>query len=603
MTVVAAEIGAEHDRSRTDLLQLLHEQQESSVLTREDICGYISEATGMTKEDAALLAGDIFSKIAGAVDREQLRMWLSSLRFGDELLQHVHCPDKHDFTRFTPDVEGWCCEGCGEDLAIGQDVFQCRACDCLSWCTRCALFIGGCKAFTVALCGEVLRLRTPAPRTLPEATLPMSSSGEDIVESEEDQTATSEQPATAQRDRSETVKLSVATVAGDGVELEIEGHRSTSYVKSVLEAEIGIPAVAQSLFCGCSALQDDDHVADYIETHITLLVRSEEHVSWLKKVSDDSAKTGGRSRSSSLLDRAPEDIRADRLIVLEAVSRFGMDLQYASEELRADREVALAAWRQDSRACAWIAGSLLADREFAMSAVSERGMRLMDMIAVTPSLARDRDLVVAAVTQNGNSLACLRPPAALLEDVELLELAIANGFHLSSLARVNGLSAVPSVVVACIRHDASQVRFMADELRSDVSFAQQLLAVDGQHLNNLSAKLCAHKFILSDATRNGLTLRRCTPELQGCRQLVRQVVSKNGLELEHASMELRADRNVVMAAVRESGMALRFAGVFMQNDRSIVSAAVMQNGDALRFAGAHLKQDAEIISLSLHTRS
>tara|TARA_B110001450_G_scaffold239261_1_gene246997 strand:+ start:908 stop:1093 length:186 start_codon:yes stop_codon:yes gene_type:complete len=45
----------------------------------------------------------------------------------------------------------------------------------------------------------------------------------------------------------------------------------------------------------------------------------------------------------STLEYTSDEQRADREIVLAAVSNYGFDLQHASDELRADREVVLAA--------------------------------------------------------------------------------------------------------------------------------------------------------------------------------------------------------------------------------------------------------------------
>jgi len=543
----------------------------------------------------------------GEIDIEHFRAWLSSVPFGEELLVHTHCPDGHDFTRFSPDVDGWCCEGCGEDLRIAQNVLQCSTCDCLCWCASCAVSMGGPAAFQDVLLSAVLQLRpAPAPPIAPEAPTPMPPIDDAEKTTEDDSQSLLEEPVKKDIDRTACVKLSITTLAGESAELEVEGWRSTAYVKSLVEGELGIPVVCQSLFCAFSALQEEDCVADYKEgedVDLFLVVRSEQQVEWLRRISKLATESGNRRHITSALCYAPEEIRSDRLVVREAVSRFGADLQYASEELQGDKEVALAAWKQCSHASAWIAPSLLQDRDFAIQAISESGMRLMTFIAAAPDLARDKELVAAAVAQHGRALACLRPPSEFLQDPDILDLALANGFTLHcGLARANGLNGVPSVVLACVRRDVNQLQRIDDRLRSDVSFVQQLLAIDGRHLNNVSSKLCSDKLIVADAIRNGFTLRGCNEKLKSCHQLVRAAVSKNGLELEYAAMELRADRAVVMAALKQCGLALRFAGVFLQNDRSIVAAAVQQNGDALKFAGAHLRQDAEMVSLSLHVR-
>ena len=61
------------------------------------------------------------------------------------------------------------------------------------------------------------------------------------------------------------------------------------------------------------------------------------------------------------LQRAPEHLRANRDVVLAAVTKNGCALRYAAEALLADREVVLAAVQQDERALWFAAPALRAD--------------------------------------------------------------------------------------------------------------------------------------------------------------------------------------------------------------------------------------------------
>ena len=50
------------------------------------------------------------------------------------------------------------------------------------------------------------------------------------------------------------------------------------------------------------------------------------------------------------LKYASDELKADKEVVIAAVTRWGSSLEYASEDLRADKEVVMAAVAQDGRA-------------------------------------------------------------------------------------------------------------------------------------------------------------------------------------------------------------------------------------------------------------
>jgi hypothetical protein len=73
---------------------------------------------------------------------------------------------------------------------------------------------------------------------------------------------------------------------------------------------------------------------------------------------------------------APEELTADREIVLAAVQKHGAVLVYAPEELKADREIVLAAVQNHGRALQFASQELKADREIVLAAVQNHGAAL-----------------------------------------------------------------------------------------------------------------------------------------------------------------------------------------------------------------------------------
>ena len=106
----------------------------------------------------------------------------------------------------------------------------------------------------------------------------------------------------------------------------------------------------------------------------------------------------GRARPDDppLLRGLPEALRADREVVLAAVKKQGMALEYAAEPLRSDREVVLAAVKKTGGALRYACPELRDDREVVLAAVRQRGNALHWASA---RLRGDMDLAAEALAQ------------------------------------------------------------------------------------------------------------------------------------------------------------------------------------------------------------
>eukprot|EP00971_Amphidinium_carterae_P278900 5536550-Amphidinium_carterae.1 len=108
-----------------------------------------------------------------------------------------------------------------------------------------------------------------------------------------------------------------------------------------------------------------------------------------------------RDRDGGALRYASAELRADRELVLFAVSRNGRVIKYQSEQLRGDREIALAAVKQYWGALHWLDESLRHDREIALLAVSQFGPSIS---YISRDLCADHEIVLTAVCKCGSSL-------------------------------------------------------------------------------------------------------------------------------------------------------------------------------------------------------
>ena len=100
--------------------------------------------------------------------------------------------------------------------------------------------------------------------------------------------------------------------------------------------------------------------------------------------------------------------------MLAAVALHGCALEYASEELQKDREVVLTAVTQDGKAMQFASRDFWRDREFVLAVAAvqsfvtekrkHRSNKVLFMKYVSVELRADRELVMAAVAQDGLAL-------------------------------------------------------------------------------------------------------------------------------------------------------------------------------------------------------
>ena len=132
-------------------------------------------------------------------------------------------------------------------------------------------------------------------------------------------------------------------------------------------------------------------------------------------------------KGMQLLADAPEELKADRDFMMEAVSKNGFALEFASEELRSDCDLVMTAMGWSDYSLKYASEELRADGEFMMRAVRKRGAEtlwhaseelrsecefIMTAVSIdwaalafaSEELGSDRDIVMAAVSSCGAAL-------------------------------------------------------------------------------------------------------------------------------------------------------------------------------------------------------
>ena len=195
-----------------------------------------------------------------------------------------------------------------------------------------------------------------------------------------------------------------------------------------------------------------------------------------------------------LLMKASESLRADKEVVLAAVSQNGEELEFASKELQSDREVVLAAidnnvsaiefasdnFRNDKEviltavknssifgsAFEYASEELKSDREFILEAVKNGGSALQ---YASSELKSDREIVLEAVKCSGGSLQYAS--ADLRADREIVLEAIQNSDFICVLQYASSvLQSDREIVLEAIKIDGSAFQYCTESLKKDEEF-------------------------------------------------------------------------------------------------------------------------------------
>jgi CxxC motif-containing protein len=262
---------------------------------------------------------------------------------------------------------------------------------------------------------------------------------------------------------------------------------------------------------------------------------------------------------------APDSIKQNDEIALEAVNQNGIALQYLSEKFKNNKHFVLTAVKQNGLALEFVSDSLKNNREVVISAVvqSANAFRF-----VPDKFKNDRKIARVVVNQNPNLLANLS----------------------------NELKNDKMLVLTAVKQDGLALMFASNELKNDRQVVLTAIKQNGSALEFASASLKADKALVAFAIKqNGRALVYATDLFKADRKLVLSALKKNGLVLEFVSEDLKNDRQVVLTAIKQSGCALEYASTELKHDKSLALAAIKNNWYAFEFVPNELRNNRDII--------
>ena len=158
-------------------------------------------------------------------------------------------------------------------------------------------------------------------------------------------------------------------------------------------------------------------------------------------------------------------------VIINAIKKYGFELEYASEKFRDNKEVVLAAVLTNGHSLRFASENLRDNKEVVLAAVLTHGSSLR---FASDELRDNKEVVLAAVLTHGSSL---RFASDELRDNK-------------------------EVVLAAVSTDGSSLRHASDELRNNKEVVLAAVSTDGSSLRHASDELRDNKVVVIAAVKN-----------------------------------------------------------------------------------------------------
>jgi len=339
-----------------------------------------------------------------------------------------------------------------------------------------------------------------------------------------------------------TLELRISNLAGvELCALSVASDWQGRQLKEAIAGKTQIPLSKQKLMYGTTLIRNTDVLSQSLgggdaEKELLLIRQTVDFDFWLDEISRDYRR----------LRKAPEELRGDPQVVMEAINQNPQAIKFAADSVKADRDCALKALQADWTLYTSIALELWDDREIALLFVP-KCPRLFSKLS--PQLKQDGELVKEVLSNNNGWNICEMGPE-MLADRELVLMAARNAGEPS----YNRLG------------------------RSWLSYINRQLLTDKE-------------VVVAGAKVGYCTIAELPEVFKEDKEVLRAVLEGNPSEIVNATLELPRDWALQM--LRKDGMALKLLPQFC-NDRECVEAAVRQTCFAISFASIELRADKEL---------
>lgn len=244
---------------------------------------------------------------------------------------------------------------------------------------------------------------------------------------------------------------------------------------------------------------------------------------------------------------ASVELRADKDIVTHAIQKDGAALQYASNELCADRDIVMAAVNDKSYTLQYASPELRADTEVVLAAVTNNGAALQ---YANIELRSNKEIVLAAGTAGAEFVINDRIIEDNIEKQQAIAEVTIDGMNLKNMSQE--LRSDRDVIMAAVKQNGNSLQYSLKET--------ERLDVEGLAIISYNPRE-DKDIVMAALANNAFALAHASSEMQNERDIVLAAVSNNGLSIIHASHRLRDDYEIVFNAISQNKHAIEKAGV------------------------------------------
>ena len=212
------------------------------------------------------------------------------------------------------------------------------------------------------------------------------------------------------------------------------------------------------------------------------------------------------------------------------------------------------------------------------------------------------------VNENKKSYSEMTPVEKYMRKRQVLRYVGYNGMNLKNVDKE--LRNDKDVVKAAISNNGNAINYASLDLQNDpiilylsAKKCPEVLKDKDMYLRtavkNLIEEYSNKEKVLNKVQEYGMQLEYASDELKNDRDVVEKAITSCGAAIKFASNELKNDKDLAIKAVQQYGLALEYLPNELKNDKEVVLEAVSKHGAAIKFASNELKSDKEVIEKSV----
>merc|ERR1712227_590403 len=172
----------------------------------------------------------------------------------------------------------------------------------------------------------------------------------------------------------------------------------------------------------------------------------------------------------------------------QVVKINGLGLQYGNRDIKNNKEIVLAAVKNNGYAISFASNDLKKDSEVIMAAVEQNG-EVLKIFPRARIININRDIVLAAVTQNGKAFYYVRMFSDSFErfkkDKEIVSAAVENNGLALEYAGEQ-FKKDKDIVLAAVTNNYLAIRFMDSSLNNDIEISVKVYEKNSDYIKNFS---------------------------------------------------------------------------------------------------------------------